>query len=195
MKKWLFGAALAATVASAAPAMAARAVTYTGTWSGDFSLNLSLGGSRLTTITFDVDPSQLSTLSAYELTYVWFAVADRFGPDGRPTSIYSEGLDVMWDDFAVSYTPTGFTFQVQGERNYCSPYKGPDFYCRYYELEGVQLEGATRPGQSVNYSYTISVVPEPATWAIMIAGFGLAGTSLRSARKVSTRRQGTHSIA
>lgn len=194
-KKWLFGAALAAVVASAAPAMAARSITYTGAWSGDFSLNLSLGGSRLTTITFNVDPSQIATLGAYELTYAWFSVADSFGPDGRPTSIYSEGLDVMWADLGVSYTPTGFSVQVQGERNHCSPYKGPDFYCRYYDLEGVQLEGSTRPGQTVNYSYTISVVPEPATWAMMIAGFGLAGTALRSVRMANTHREnGAHSI-
>lgn len=28
-----------------------------------------------------------------------------------------------------------------------------------------------------------SAVPEPATWAMMIAGFGLAGAALRSARR------------
>jgi hypothetical protein len=31
----------------------------------------------------------------------------------------------------------------------------------------------------------ITVVPEPATWAMMIAGFGLAGASLRQRRRVS----------
>ena len=31
--------------------------------------------------------------------------------------------------------------------------------------------------------FTGSAVPEPATWAMMITGFGLAGTALRAARR------------
>lgn len=36
----------------------------------------------------------------------------------------------------------------------------------------------------IHEAWIASVVPEPATWALMIGGFGLAGTSLRRQRKV-----------
>jgi len=32
------------------------------------------------------------------------------------------------------------------------------------------------------YSFTISTVPEPATWAMMLAGFGLIGAAMRAAK-------------
>jgi hypothetical protein len=34
-------------------------------------------------------------------------------------------------------------------------------------------------------SVSLDVVPEPATWALMISGFGLAGAALRRRRQVS----------
>jgi hypothetical protein len=44
-------------------------------------------------------------------------------------------------------------------------------------------------GNTGGVSLRIStLVPEPATWALMIAGFGLAGASLRSRRMVVARR-------
>lgn len=38
--------------------------------------------------------------------------------------------------------------------------------------------------QDIPFSHTTSVVPEPATWALMIGGFGLAGATLRRRREV-----------
>ncbi|MBZ4119981.1 PEPxxWA-CTERM sorting domain-containing protein, partial [Escherichia fergusonii] len=36
-----------------------------------------------------------------------------------------------------------------------------------------------------NFTYEGRGVPEPATWAMMIAGFGLAGAAARSRRRAS----------
>jgi len=43
------------------------------------------------------------------------------------------------------------------------------------------------PGSYVRsrFSLTVDVVPEPSTWALMIAGFGLAGAALRRRRGVA----------
>jgi hypothetical protein len=40
-------------------------------------------------------------------------------------------------------------------------------------------------GNSQTYNFEVAAVPEPATWAMMIAGFGLAGAALRR-RRTST---------
>jgi hypothetical protein len=37
------------------------------------------------------------------------------------------------------------------------------------------------------YSIALSPVPEPATWAMMLAGLGLVGFGLRSSRKQAGR--------
>lgn len=42
-----------------------------------------------------------------------------------------------------------------------------------------------RSGLSSQYSFTMQAVPEPATWMLMVAGFGLAGVSRRRALRRS----------
>ena len=46
-----------------------------------------------------------------------------------------------------------------------------------YAFTGISNNGRSFNG-SITYS-VISAVPEPASWAMMIAGFGLAGAALR----------------
>lgn len=43
----------------------------------------------------------------------------------------------------------------------------------------------TFDGESSSFNFEVSAVPEPATWAMMIAGFGLAGAALRRRSKAA----------
>ena len=52
----------------------------------------------------------------------------------------------------------------------------------YYSNGIAQLVGQTTPGASVNYKLSTSGVPEPSTWALMIAGLGVIGVALRKRR-------------
>ena len=59
---------------------------------------------------------------------------------------------------------------------------------RYSPTAGVQGtivdNGLTRYGAG---SFIVAAVPEPATWAMMLLGFGMVGFGLRSRRKVTAR--------
>ncbi|WP_260600179.1 PEPxxWA-CTERM sorting domain-containing protein [Sphingomonas endolithica] len=54
-------------------------------------------------------------------------------------------------------------------------------------LDELTFAQVVNGSQDLTFSATIAAVPEPATWGMMIVGFGLAGTALRRKRKVSTR--------
>jgi hypothetical protein len=51
-------------------------------------------------------------------------------------------------------------------------------------IDAITLNGA--PGATTSYlapTPTVTAVPEPATWALMLTGFGLAGAAMRSRRR------------
>ena len=54
-----------------------------------------------------------------------------------------------------------------------------DLYVRYQSVYGGDEWGGSAVGEVV----TSNAVPEPATWAMMIVGFGAIGSTLRSARR------------
>jgi hypothetical protein len=48
-----------------------------------------------------------------------------------------------------------------------------------YVVKYLYLDFRVAPQQTIAWRVSIDAIPEPATWALMIAGFGLAGSSLR----------------
>ena len=114
-----------------------------------------------------------------------------FGPGSYAISIYStsvthtgwtdgfgtaEHLKVNWDGGGGPGTPVAETF-IGG-----ATYAGSGDYSAYIcDRECLLGEGVTSPNAAINYVF--AAVPEPATWGLMIAGFGMVGASMR-------RRQG-----
>lgn len=69
--------------------------------------------------------------------------------------------------FSITDTIVGLRFDL-----------GQGFQYGYAQIAGAAIEGfrfETTPGVGVN----ISAVPEPASWALMIGGFGLIGAAMR----------------
>lgn len=127
--------------------------------------------------------------------------SDRFnieGPGGSRNSEYTIF------GFGLTATATDLYFNFDDMMSYVlfqTPFTGSalPFWClqstRCYEVSDLPGEGilATADFNShVSQAYTGNrivasvgggAVPEPATWALMITGFGLAGSALRSGRR------------
>ena len=54
-------------------------------------------------------------------------------------------------------------------------------------LDELTFSQVVNGSQDLTFSATITAVPEPATWALMIMGFGLTGAAVRRKRAVTTR--------
>lgn len=126
--------------------------------------------------------------------YTWTSAGDfdasiepvRFqaGPD--PVSGYYSTMDDAQG--AGDLHVDGYSFQI-ADFGY-DPYFGPGFNGRFDAktlavwVDGRQIVSptVTRPG--FNLPNTVALVPEPMTWALMLAGFGFAGTALRVRKPV-----------
>lgn len=82
-------------------------------------------------------------------------------------------------------TDFGFVLTALDNSNECYPRNGRDD-CRYVDhYHFANLFGQGAPGQTITYSYVVTddftrgSVPEPATWGLMILGFGMVGSTLR----------------
>lgn len=52
-------------------------------------------------------------------------------------------------------------------------------HCDYSDAAGGAVFGSATGGNWYDETWVIRTVPEPMTWALMLAGFGLVGTSMR----------------
>lgn len=178
---------LFAACSIAALACPAYAVTYTGTASpttGTFTLYLDppfTPGSTDPTnwiITVDLDQAHLST--------IWFNYFFDYEVYDRATGVWQYG-NSSW--ILERYQSTA--------SDYSDTWTLPGNEVRYSATE-VKYIYNTRPffqfelqnfSQPINYTITVDLappasgVPEPTSWAMMIAGFGLAGAALRGRRR------------
>jgi hypothetical protein len=132
---------------------------------------------------------------AYQLgNYSWTSAGD-FGADLQPVS-FDAGRDPVSNDYspmddargAGDLHVDGYAFQI-GEFGY-EPYFGPGFNGKFDAstlavwVNGRQIVFPTQSTPSFDVpSNVVTPVPEPMTWALMIAGFGIAGTALRTRKQ------------
>jgi hypothetical protein len=200
MNTFMKGAAIAAlaTVVMASSASAAQFIgtytvsAYTGnsglqiqTWDDPNNINFvlnSVGQSstealfRIYTNEDDVDSSDLTPRAIN--VHFNFTSPVSFGGDVSGTTFgeidgrYENG-HVTWND-PVILNFTGGKLKVT--------MNDADFNKGYYELKDGYWYGADI---SANFELMSGAVPEPATWAMMITGFGMAGVALRRRRYAS----------
>ena len=132
----------------------------------------------------------------YQLAgFTWTSAGD-FGTDLEPISFDAgrdpvSGYHSTMDDARGTgdLQVNGYDFQI-GEFGY-APYFGPGFKGNFDAstlsvwVNGRQIVAPSnsRPAFAPPSNVT-APVPEPMTWAMMIAGFGLAGTALRTRKQV-----------
>jgi hypothetical protein len=104
-----------------------------------------------------------------------------------PALSYSYTIDTEGPSDLI-LTPKGFKlrfyYQPGGFAHYGEPGKGWDERWSYQSFIPYATADLTPVDGPVNWAFYVSAVPEPAGWAMMIVGFGFAGTALRRVRLV-----------
>lgn len=157
--KLLLGAALAvAAVTAAVPAQAAKFLTFDGQ-TGTFGNTKVTTSSFTDTFTFTVPSNGLagSTISSVKVS--------------KPTDINFTSVTLNGAEFDIGSTGI-FEF-----RSITAPLLAG--------LQTIIVKGTS--GKSASYAGTLSfaAVPEPASWALMITGFGVLGVAMRRRRSIS----------
>ncbi len=181
--------ALVASLAAGAIATSASAATFLFTYAGDGGLNGASG-------TLDATANGDGTYTATSGTITGFGPSYADGVGGAmgmlianpnaPAQSTSPMGAFYYDDQAMpgqnpSITNGGLLFSVGGyEVNIFSNGPGPDTYTLQSYTSGTGYTAAANG----NFALTeVGSVPEPATWALMLVGFGLAGGAYRASRK------------
>lgn len=127
--------------------------------------------------------------------YTWTSTGD-FGTGLDPVS-FDAGIDPVSNYYSTmddapgagDLHVDGYAFQI-GEFGY-DLYTGPGFHGQFDAktlavwVNGRQIVVPTASTPSfIQAGNTVAPVPEPMTWALLIAGFGMAGTALRARKPV-----------
>lgn len=172
--------AVSAAVAICSPASAAT-FTFAGSWFvGDgpvWSSNPTVySGQDAAALLFGGTASDyaISTIDNNVANINFSAFVDGWGDETFLTTAVSQSY--KFDDGAPGYDAPGGTATA-----YSAFVFDHSCFNRYNNMQDVCAPG--EPGQ--NFAFRVSgVVPEPATWAMMIGGFGLAGATLRRRRAI-----------
>ena len=167
-------AMLAATSASAATFL----FSYSGTnaTNGAFTATGTLTTTNTTTL--------VNGRAAYTITGI---TGTRNG--AAITGLVPAGTDfggLSTDNYLYVAAPyltlSGFGFSVAGTGNLFNPYYLGSAYQEYVRnAAGADVQAT--PGITFTATPVTAAVPETATWAMMIAGFGMMGVALRTRRR------------
>ena len=145
--------------AFSAPANATAVIDTTG-WDATY------GG---TSITLAGASSAQYTYSLEDWTFPFYATK---------TTLNGNGGATVSPPGSTSYSSSVFT-------NFIAPWPGD--YGLQFSANGVQYVGTATVDSTGNHiseiTYDVASVPEPATWAMMVLGLGLAGGAMRRSRR------------
>jgi hypothetical protein len=174
-KTLLTTVALAAALGFAAPSFATVAVAGSG-WQGD-EVDGPATPSLNSPITFSVAAGQTGS----------FAVTDAF-LYGDTYTVVLNGVDVFTTTLGVTATP--FDNNLGPAASYAAPAWNDPSYSKLLLTFGqgdysFVITGDCGGGCPAGFAYRFDLasVPEPASWALMLAGFGLVGATVRASRR------------
>ncbi len=124
------------------------------------------------------------------ITGLYFAIISWNGNDAtfdRPFEIISQGQG-YWGTGTITpeTTDDGYVFKSTGEPHAIIYFPGTFSSLTFKDTRVENWHGITVGVERLATDEEIAgMVPEPASWAMMIAGFGLAGFAMRSRRRVA----------
>ena len=195
MKKLIASAALVFAIVVGQPATAGTTVVFNGNETTNWaSLWETLPGSGTYTFEFTASaPVNYTLVAEYEEHWDVF-VAPAPKPHNQNIEGNNDPTGRTWGGTASAFT---YVFDVPDMSRYFFYAKNEyDNYGiqpgtkMYYQSQGENpfFEFQANRGDDTQFSYTMKItqfatVPEPATWAMMIIGFGAVGSMVRSSRR------------
>ncbi|WP_240047647.1 PEPxxWA-CTERM sorting domain-containing protein [Sphingomonas panacisoli] len=177
--KTLIALAAASTALVAVPALA-QSYNFSFTGSTPTSTPISASG------TFTVTGSTITGISGQ---YNGATIDQLYAP-GTVVDSVNDKIDNVFSSTAPYLTGNGVGFGIVGNNLLYNLYStGANSYALYiatYPSTGSTAGSTNNTVSTFTVSRATGAVPEPATWAMMLVGFGAVGGALRRRSKVAT---------